>query len=276
MEIAALVSLDYDIDVLGFESDELAELLAQPTVGLVDPDEVPEVPAEPVTQPGDKWHLGNHRLLCGDCDQTDRRRPPDGWRARHSDGHRSALSGRLRRRQPPPTWANGGKQPGALRRAPPSTGTTTSTTTRRSTFYQDFLSVAVEQALTKTPVIYMFFGMMRAPLVFEAWQKAGLLLHQVLVWNKSRIVLWRSDYCWNYEPIAYGWIKGRDRGRHGGRRPTPRRSGRSPRRSSTAGGASHLQAGRAHPPARSTTTPRPASSSTSPSAVRARRSSPPR
>ena len=26
----------------------------------------------------------------------------------------------------------------------------------------------------------MFFGMMRAPLVFEAWEKAGLLLHQVL------------------------------------------------------------------------------------------------
>jgi DNA modification methylase len=54
----------------------------------------------------------------------------------------------------------------------------------------------------------MCFGMMRAPLVFEAWAKAGLLLHQVLVWNKSRVVLSRSDYCWNYEPIAYGWIKG--------------------------------------------------------------------
>ncbi len=54
----------------------------------------------------------------------------------------------------------------------------------------------------------MFFGMMRAPLVFEAWEQAGLLLHQVLVWHKSRIVLSRCDYCWNYEPLAYGWVKG--------------------------------------------------------------------
>ena len=37
------------IDVLGFDSDELAELLAPPVAGLVDPDSVPETPAEPVT-----------------------------------------------------------------------------------------------------------------------------------------------------------------------------------------------------------------------------------
>jgi DNA modification methylase len=50
--------------------------------------------------------------------------------------------------------------------------------------------------------------MMRAPLVFAAWGKAGYLLHQVDIWYKTRVVLSRSDYCWNYEPIAYGWIKG--------------------------------------------------------------------
>ena len=44
--------------------------------------------------------------------------------------------------------------------------------------------------------------MMRTPLVFEAWERAGLLLHQVLVWQKSRLVLSRSDYCWDYEPLA--------------------------------------------------------------------------
>jgi hypothetical protein len=34
--------------------------------GLTDPDAVPEPPADPVTQPGDPWVLGSHRLLCGD------------------------------------------------------------------------------------------------------------------------------------------------------------------------------------------------------------------
>ena len=76
--------------------------------------------------------------------------------------------------------------------------------------------------------------MMRPTLIWQAWRQVGLLLHQVLVWNKSRIVLSRSHYCWNYEPIAYGWCEGRGRKRHGGHRPTRQQSGRSPRRSRTA------------------------------------------
>ena len=55
----------------------------------------------------------------------------------------------------------------------------------------------------------MCFGMMRTPIVFEAWQRAGLLLHQILVWVKSRHVLSRSDYMWTFEPLAYGWVKGK-------------------------------------------------------------------
>jgi len=39
--------------------------------GLTDPDEVPEVPADPITQPGDLWILGDHRLLCGDSTKAE-------------------------------------------------------------------------------------------------------------------------------------------------------------------------------------------------------------
>ena len=39
--------------------------------GLTDPDEVPEVPADPVTQLGDLWILGEHRLLCGDSTKAE-------------------------------------------------------------------------------------------------------------------------------------------------------------------------------------------------------------
>jgi DNA modification methylase len=39
---------------------------AEPEEGLTDPDEVPQTPEEPKTQPGDLYILGNHRLLCGD------------------------------------------------------------------------------------------------------------------------------------------------------------------------------------------------------------------
>ncbi len=66
-ELSELQSLDVDLSLLGFGEDELAELL-DPGVkqGLTDPDTVPDPPDEAVTQRGDVWALGDHRLLCGD------------------------------------------------------------------------------------------------------------------------------------------------------------------------------------------------------------------
>jgi DNA modification methylase len=66
-ELADLQKLDFDLDVVGFSAEELQELFqAEIEPGLVDPDDVPEPPDEPVTRPGDLWHLGEHCLLCGD------------------------------------------------------------------------------------------------------------------------------------------------------------------------------------------------------------------
>jgi DNA modification methylase len=57
-----------DVDLLGFDERELQQLLDRLTGPvLADPDDVPPLPDEPVTQPGDLWLLGDHRVACGDA-----------------------------------------------------------------------------------------------------------------------------------------------------------------------------------------------------------------
>jgi len=67
IELAALQEAGYDLEILAFDEKELAQLLgADVQQGLTDPDDVPAPPDEAVTQRGDLWILGDHRLMCGD------------------------------------------------------------------------------------------------------------------------------------------------------------------------------------------------------------------
>jgi DNA modification methylase len=70
MELQDLQLEEFDLGVIGFSDEELAELLADDdvvTTGLTDEDAVPEVPERPVSIAGDLWLLGDHRVLCGDA-----------------------------------------------------------------------------------------------------------------------------------------------------------------------------------------------------------------
>ena len=67
LELADLREDGFDLELTGFDGDELANLLAETTEGQTDPDEVPEPPVDPVSVLGDVWVLGKHRIACGDC-----------------------------------------------------------------------------------------------------------------------------------------------------------------------------------------------------------------
>ena len=204
LELAELVDLEFDLALTGFEPDELAAFLAEPTEGLTDPDLVPKIPEEPVSKPGDLYLLGQHRLLCGDATN-----PDDVQRL--MAGKRASLMATdppylvdYSGGQHPATEANGGK-----RGEDPDKHWDTYIDHEHSVaFYVEFLLRALDHALTDDAAVYQWFGIMRTEVIWQSWREVGLLTHQVLIWLKSRSVLTYSHFMWNYEPMMYGWRQG--------------------------------------------------------------------
>jgi DNA modification methylase len=224
-ERVILASLDPIAAMAGADKTQLAELLAgieNPdlaglldavaranrisldlgSAGHCDPDEVPEPPQEPVSQPGDLWLLGEQRLLCGDATN------PDDV-ARLMAGKRAVLMA-----TDPPYLVDydGGNHPA-------SDGNQGAAGKDKHwdayvdhehavTFYVDFLNAAQECALAENAAIYQCFAVMRSEIVWAAWRESSLLPHQVLIWRKSRSVLTHSWYLWDYEPLLLGWREG--------------------------------------------------------------------
>tara|TARA_R110001592_G_scaffold26400_2_gene98923 strand:+ start:1307 stop:2518 length:1212 start_codon:yes stop_codon:yes gene_type:complete len=65
-----LFSID-ELEDIGFDPDELPNIIEDMTEPLTDPDDVPEIPEIPKTILGDIYELGNHRLMCGDSTSID-------------------------------------------------------------------------------------------------------------------------------------------------------------------------------------------------------------
>lgn len=70
-ELMELQKEGYDLDLTGFEDQRIQELLHGGITPEGDPDAIPEPPDAAITQPGDLWILGNHRLLCADSSKPE-------------------------------------------------------------------------------------------------------------------------------------------------------------------------------------------------------------
>ena len=66
MELKELDYKDFDLKMTGFDDKQINDLLFEEKQGLTDDDAVPDTPEKPISKLGDIWHLGKHRLLCGD------------------------------------------------------------------------------------------------------------------------------------------------------------------------------------------------------------------
>ena len=190
-ELMALAQQDYDLDLTGFSADEIAGYIeGPPTEGLTDPDAVPET-APAITQPGDLWLLGDHRLLCGDSTKAEDV-------ARLFAGSQADLL----QTDPPYNVAYTGKTKDAL---------TIENDSMDAAEFRAFLVAAFEQA----------FAAMKPGAAFYVWHAdsegynfrgavhdCGQAVRQCLIWKKQALVLGRQDYHWIHEPCLYGWKEG--------------------------------------------------------------------
>jgi DNA modification methylase len=74
--------------------------------------------------------------------------------------------------------------------------------------YNQFVGVAIAEAIKPDAAFYCWHASKRQALVEAAWSKHGVLLHQQIIWAKTRPVLNRSWYTWQHEPCLFGWLQG--------------------------------------------------------------------
>jgi DNA modification methylase len=192
IELEELAKLNVDLDLLGFDDQQLQEVLSReiPLRGL-DPDSVPEQQVEVVSCPGDLWELGKHRLLCGDGKQR--------------ENLAKVLAGRpcnMAFMDPPYAVNYTGKGPTRMKIANDDLGVE----------FGAFLRSACDAVLAVAQgAIYICMSSSRLHELYQVFADAGGHWSTYIIWAKNTFTLGRSDYQRQYEPIFYGWPKGKTR-----------------------------------------------------------------
>ena len=181
------LSKEHDLEPW-FDNDDLKELLGEaeeiPAEGLTDPDDVPEVPKEPVTKEGDLYILGNHRLLCGDSTNI-----------QHVDKLMDGKKAHLLHADPP--YGMGKESDGVA----------------NDNLYEEKLDdFQMEWWATFRPFLFdnasaYIWG--NAPELWRLWYKAGLgnteklSLRNQIVWDKKSIAGMKSDLMTQFPTARY-------------------------------------------------------------------------
>ena len=174
-----------DIDEWGVELPETANTTDEQNADEDDFDENKD-PVQAITQPGDLWQLGNHRLMCGDSTKK--------------EDVAKLMQGELAH-----LWLTDPPYNVAVKN---SQGMTIANDNMASDEFRIFLRNAFAAAypvLDKGCPFYVWFAS-KEHINFEgALNDVGLQVRQELIWNKNHFILGRAHYQWKHEPCLYGW-----------------------------------------------------------------------
>jgi DNA modification methylase len=188
VELSDLQADTFDVSLLGFTDAELNKLSgAAESVKEDDFDVDEELKKPAVTKSGDLWLLGNHRLVCGDSTKA--------------DTFTLLMDGKLANLTvtDPPYNVNYKGSAGKIQ----------NDNMADDKFYQ-FLFDAftnAEKAMAQDASIYVFHADTEGLNFRRAFSDAGFYLSGTCIWKKQSLVLGRSPYQWQHEPILFGWKK---------------------------------------------------------------------
>ena len=173
-----------NLSITGFESREIVRLRLDVVDSLGEEDAVTEAPESPVSQIGDIWLLGEHRLICGSCTDAE-------TVTRLLDGARPHLMVT----DPPygvnydPSWRNTAMEGKSKR-----TGVVLNDD---SDDWRDAWE------LFPGDVAYIWHAAMHGSVVAESIKANGFAIRAQIIWAKPHLVLCRGDYHWQHECCLY-------------------------------------------------------------------------
>lgn len=230
LELDELKACNYDLGLLGFTENELARIInGDLSSGACDPDEIPAPPDEAITQPGDIWILGEHRLMCGDSskpEQLDRllagavihlvnTDPP--YNVKVEPRSNNAIAAGLS------SFAatNNHHQALDLARHPEKAKATGKKLRAKDRpLANDFVSDGefdrllaawfgnMARVLAPGRAFYIWGGYANCANYPPAMKANELYFSQAIIWVKGHPVLTRKDFMGNHEWCFYGWREG--------------------------------------------------------------------
>lgn len=192
--ITDLQGTDFDVSLTGFEPAEIDDLFKDSVKdGLKDDDfdVEAELKKPTITKSGDVWTLGRHRLVCGDS-----------TKAETFDLLMCGKKANLVVTDPPYNVNYEG-----------SAGKIKNDNMANDAFYEFLLAAFtnMESTMADDASIYVFHADTEGLNFRRAFADAGFYLSGTCIWKKQSLVLGRSPYQWQHEPILFGWKK---KGKH--------------------------------------------------------------